>query len=302
MDGHNHEYPKIILMNKENSPVRRVMEITTIVGCKVSCVYCPQKKFVTAYKNRSDIFKFALHDFKKILAKIPADVDIFFCGMSEPFLNPACASMIGYAHQRGHKISIDTTLVGMTLADLEQIKGIPLQFLAIHLPSAEGYENINVDADYLELLNIITNGGLDYAKLYLHYYGETLHKDIKLNDVKRIPLYSRGGSIKVESLTLPTRARGKIGCRRNLRYNILLPNGDVLLCSTDWEMKHIIGNLNESDYDSLFSGEEFQNIVAGLSDEKIDILCRFCESHMYDADAQAKLMNLGSRIRRILRK
>jgi len=294
--------PNIILMNNEKLPVHQVMEITTIVGCKVSCVYCPQKKFVAAYKNRSDIFKFELHDFKEILAKIPTEVDIFFCGMSEPFLNPACPSMIAYAHQKGHKISIDTTLVGMTISDLKQIKGIPLQFLAIHLPSAEGYENINVDANYLELLNTITSGGLDYAKLYLHYYGETLHPDIKLNNVKRIPLYSRGGSIKVENLTLPTRAKGKIGCRRNLRYNILLPNGDVLLCSTDWEMKHIIGNLMESGYDSLFSSKEFQNVVAGLSDEKIDILCRFCESHMYDADAHAKLMNLGSRIRRTLRR
>jgi len=297
-----HYQLKIIVMNKAKRVIPQVMEITTVVGCKVSCAYCPQKKFVTAYKNRSDIFRFDLNNFKKLLAKIPAEVDIFFCGMSEPFLNPECAKMIAFAHQEGHKISIDTTLVGMTPADVKQIKEIPLQFLAIHLPSDEGYENINVDDNYLELLNRITQGGLNYAKLYLHYYGETLHKKIKLKNAIRIPLYSRGGTIKIEDLALPKRAKGKIGCRRNLRYNILLPNGDVLLCSTDWTMKHILGNLNESNYNSLFSSNVFQNIVEGLKDEKIDILCRFCESHMYDEDVYAKVMNLGSRIKRKLRR
>jgi len=278
------------------------MEITTVIGCKVSCDYCPQKKFVAAYKKRSDIFRFALDDFKKLLAKIPADVEIFFCGMSEPFLNPECAEMIAYTHRKGHKISIDTTLVGMTPKDVERLKEIPLQFLAIHLPSDQGYENIIVDQQYFKLLNSVTGGGLDYAKLYLHYYGESLHKDIKLDKAVKIPLYSRGGSIKISDLQLPQRAKGKIGCRRNLRYNILLPNGDVILCSTDWEMKHILGNLHETDYEQLFTGDSFMNILAGLKNEKNDILCRFCESHMYDKNLYARLMNLGSRIKKRLRK
>jgi hypothetical protein len=209
--------------------------------------------------------------------------------------------MISFAHQKGHKISIDTTLVGMTLADVQQIKKIPLQFLAIHLPSEEGYENIKVDDNYLEMLGLITKGGLNYAQLYMHYYGETLHKKIKLENARRIPLYSRGGTIKIENLQFPQRAKGKIGCRRNLRYNILLPNGDVILCSTDWEMKHILGNLHKSDYHSLFTSKPFLNIQEGLKNEKIDILCRFCESHMYDEDIYAKFMNLGSRIKRKLR-
>jgi sulfatase maturation enzyme AslB (radical SAM superfamily) len=280
---------------------KSVIEITTIVGCKVSCIYCPQKKFITAYRKRSDILKFDFENYQYLLSKIPDDVDIYFCGFSEPFLHPECAKMISYTHQKGHKVSIDTTLVGMTLDDVKILKDIPLDFLAIHLPSNNGYENIPVNDNYLELLHTVTNKGLNYAELYLHFYGESLHEKIHLKNTRRLPLYTRGGSILVETLGNPPRQKGKIGCRRNLRYNILLPNGDVVLCSTDWELKHILGNLNSMAYNSLYTNVNFRNIVDGLNDDSADILCRSCELHTFDKDLYTKFANSKSRIIRKLR-
>ena len=37
-----------------------------------------------------------------------------------------------------------------------------------------------------------------------------------------------------------------------------LPNGDVLLCCVDYAMKHVLGNLREQDYASLFEGEQYR--------------------------------------------
>jgi len=277
--------------NREELRTHHVLEITTIVGCKVACRYCPQEKFVNAYKKISDIYRFDLDNFKTVLATVPEEVDIYFCGMSEPFLHPQCAEMICYARQKGHRIALDTSLVGMTQADVNLLKDIPLLFLALHLPSSQGEETIKVDDNYLEILYSILGGGLNYQDLHLHYYGNELHEKIELGSAEQMPLFSRGGTIQVSNSALPGRFKGEIGCNRNHRYNVLLPNGDVLLCSTDWEMKHVLGNLNDTDYLTLFKGKAFFDIVAGMKNENVDILCRFCESHAHDVNLKAKIMN-----------
>jgi len=43
-------------------------------------------------------------------------------------------------------------------------------------------------------------------------------------------------------------------------------------------MKHVLGNLLSSDYDSLFSGEEFLKITEGLKNSFSDILCRYYDT------------------------
>ena len=98
--------------NRNEPEVQHVLEITTTVGCRVACSYCPQKEFVSAYKKRSDIYRFDLDSFKSVLDKVPKEVDIYFCGMSEPFLNPQCAEMVRLAWHKGHRVAIDTSLVG----------------------------------------------------------------------------------------------------------------------------------------------------------------------------------------------
>lgn len=72
------------------------MEITTRVGCKNMCVYCPQDKFIKAYKKRSDVVQMSLDTFKTCLDKIPHNIHIHFSGMAEPWLNPNCTDMILY--------------------------------------------------------------------------------------------------------------------------------------------------------------------------------------------------------------
>ena len=180
--------------NRNESEIQHVLEITTTIGCRVACAYCPQKEFVNAYKKRSDIYRFDLDSFQSVLVKVPKEVDIYFCGMSEPFLNPQCAEMVRLAWQKGHRVAIDTSLVGVTQADLRVLREIPLLFLALHLPSNQGEEQIEVDDDYLAILRSILAGKLHYQKLHLHYYGDELHEKLGLDDAGQMPLFSRGGA------------------------------------------------------------------------------------------------------------
>ncbi len=67
-----------------------------------------------------------------------------------------------------------------------------------------------------------------------------------------------------------------------MRWNVLLPNGDVVLCSQDYSLRYVLGNLLEQNYHSLFTGEEFVRIIQGKNDDNANSLCRQCEKFAYD--------------------
>ena len=86
---------------------------------------------------------------------------------------------------------------------------------------------------------------------------------------------SRSENVKIDGFSLK-RINGPLsGCMR-MKVNILLPNGDVVLCCNDYSQKHILGNLFSSDYESLFKSDEYIKVLKGLKDDSLDILCRYC--------------------------
>ena len=85
-----------------------------------------------------------LDNFRTYIEKVPPEVDIWFAGMSEPWLNPECTEMLLYAHNKGHKICVFTTLIGMKLSDLDLIESVPFGFFQVHLPSDLGHQKIQI--------------------------------------------------------------------------------------------------------------------------------------------------------------
>lgn len=278
------------------------IEITTVISCKVQCRYCPQTKLVSAYTKKSKTYYTSLADFKTCIDKIPLNVEIWFSGFGEPWLNPECTQMILYAHQRGHKIVVCTTLVGMKASDIALMEHVPFQLFCVHLPSGEESEKILAYKEYLEVLEALLESKI---KLKYLFREETLHPKVKSLITKRIngflwyQLYkrlsfslpnTRAGNIEIKDKSQPRRRRGVIACRR-LGQFVLLPNGDVVLCCMDYGLKHVIGNLLVSDYHLLFQSGEYLKILQGLKDESIDILCRYCEKYVVDKSLSAKWFN-----------
>jgi len=257
------------------------LEITPKIGCSISCAYCPQDKLIAAYSKRSNIFELTFDNFKTCLDKVPLNVDVIFSGMCEPFLNPDCSKMVLYAHERGHKVGVDTTLAGMNLSDIEIMEKIPFRYFGVHLPSKEAKEQIKVDNNYLTLLDKISKSRI---KIFYKFHGSLPHPQVKsiVGNIHWAPIVTRSGNLKRENRLYPKRKKGVIGCRRNLCWNVLLPNGDVLLCSSDYGVQHVLGNLLYDDYNSLFCNEEFFKVKKGLSDPSIDILCRYCDTFVYN--------------------
>jgi adenine C2-methylase RlmN of 23S rRNA A2503 and tRNA A37 len=72
------------------------LEITTRIGCRVNCKFCPQKKLLDHYKENShNIIQknvLSFKNFKKCIDKVPSSVRIDFSGMAEPWLNKDCTN------------------------------------------------------------------------------------------------------------------------------------------------------------------------------------------------------------------
>jgi sulfatase maturation enzyme AslB (radical SAM superfamily) len=251
------------------------IEITTNIGCKNLCSYCPQSVIVNAYTRRSNLLQMSYEIFQKCLDSIPTDTILIFSGMSEPWLNPNIKEMLLYSLQKGYKIFLSTTLIGMKPEDVSFLKSLKsLQQIHIHLPSANGKERIEVDNNYLQILDELSKSNIKIV----YRTHDTVHpalKTLSIKDYGYCAVTTRAGNIK--SNLAPKIKRGEIKCERNLNHPVLLPNGDVILCCMDFGMKHFLGNLLSCDYESLFNSKEFLKVKAGMRGAREDILCRNCE-------------------------
>ncbi len=271
-----------------------VLEITTRIGCGVGCRFCPQSRLASAYSARGDGGRpehlMTLDTFAGCLERLPAYVEIDFSGFAEPWLNPDCTKMLTHALERDHRVRVHTTLQGVDISDAAVLAAVPpdkIGWFSLHLPSRDaGLERFRIDGEYLEVLHLILDARRD-VKLVYHGSGvearvenQLARLGIELTQPRRT--HTRAGNVDLTGLhTLrreqaPERLPGKIGCRRP-GWRVLLPNGDVTLCCMDYGLEHVLGNLLESSFESVFWGPEMQRVLRGREDESIDVLCRTCE-------------------------
>jgi len=257
----------------------RTIDITTNVGCSVRCAFCPQDKLLPAYRDRGGTRQMTFAAFREMLRKIPPDTALDFSGMAEPWLNPDCTEMLLHAHERGYEVAAFTTTIGMDEADVARIQSIPFRRFVVHLPDTERYSKIEMSDAYLQILANIVGSGIPNREFMTM---GTLPREVAAvigRRIKRTRMMSRAGNLT--NVRAPERLAGPIRCRScgdSLDHNMLLPNGDVILCCMDYGLRHVLGNLLVSDYRELFESESFKRVQAGLDDDSFDILCRYCEN------------------------
>lgn len=250
------------------------IEISTVVGCKMNCSYCPQKLHVTNYARENSEFKMSMDTFRKCIDKLPRHVEILFAGMAEPWLNPDATDMVLLAHSFGFKVGVYTTTVGMTKQDVDAIKHLPFLHFCIHLPDRDGKMKLNITTQYLYVLrqalqiphNLVCIGDLHPAILPI-----TGPVPDSTNG-----LISRAGNIKSMAIPPKTGPLECSVCGPKIDHNVLLPNGDVLLCCMDYGNENVIGNLLRDEYDDLFKSAEYTRIMDAMKNGG-DVLCRKCE-------------------------
>jgi hypothetical protein len=306
-----------------------LLEITTAIGCKNRCSYCPQEKLINAYsssrnKNKDFLMSFAV--FKKCIDKVPRDVDVGFVGFCEPFQNPECTKMILYANKRGHNVQLFTTLVGLAHPQLDLLLNkvsfshFPFDKIKkgfqVHLPSEGNYERIKVNKKYLSLVQKLLNSK---EIICFHYHGENVHPKLKkmlekseYHHAHQRPLHSRGRNIKIKKVKWPKKLRGEIICNFaikkkggfDLHCHVLLPDGTVVSCGNDYSLQHVLGNLSTSSWESLHKSKPYKEIKRGLKDESSNILCRYCfntqnidvKASWYNSELSLNKLFLGLKI------
>jgi radical SAM protein with 4Fe4S-binding SPASM domain len=270
-----------------------VMELTTMIGCPVMCTFCPQDNLRDNYGK--DIKYMQPMDLITVLAKLPKNTRIDFSGMSEPWANPACTTMLETVIYMGFKVAIYTTLYGMT--DPEKVRKIlesypdQVEVIMLHLPDSNGNmkgwkpttEWMNAFETMIKIQVPCGIGAMTMDKSGVVH--EFLHPYVK--QLAGWQGHTRADSldpeqVKGQALSVTPRNEFALTCRSTPFYdrNVLLPNGDVVLCCMDYNLKHVIGNLLKQTYEEMMQGEKLAEIIKMNEAAGFDkcSICKSCEN------------------------
>lgn len=279
------------------------LEITTMIGCPLACTFCPQDALQAAYGKGPRLLN--VENFEIVLKKLPSHVRIDFSGMAEPFKNPHCIKFVELAAVKANPIAIYTTLSGLRKEDTDKLAGYvkDLRFrpFVIHLPDSSGnMRGFRYDDNYLYALETL----LPLPEVRCMTMSEHSQIDEHLLEVisgsarrdqlmAKLPKHSfkgwrRAGSLNdsnVRDQPLEEKVEWNCGitCAFTPFYdhNVMLPDGRVVLCCMDYGIKHVIGNLLESDYEDLFNSPEMARVLNANMSTKPEVkshsICTQCD-------------------------
>lgn len=219
------------------------LEITTVLGCSIQCVYCPQSSLVKASKGISERV-LTFERFKECLVNVPSHVKIHWTGYSEPCLCKELDSMIDFVHKKGHKQLISTTLGGY-FESAAFVSNFPhFSSFTLHLPDKDGLmEGIANKPTYIPRVKRLFQSILENnPNLHLLTFGENFHPEIE----SIIKLYKQKGvEISAE--------------RRN-------------------HLHQRAGLIDAASIDDVLNSKEIDNAIAGSQSKKF----KFRNNHSFD--------------------
>ncbi len=229
------------------------VEITTRIGCKVLCKYCPQDKLVKAYRSSKKIM--TLSGFKKIIGNVNKNTAVIFSGFCEPFLNTNASDMMIYAYNKGFKVELWTTFIGFSKKDLNKLEESKIVFdrVVFHRFKSVMFKNAE---------------SVNKFKTFKERIPSLVYQEIKVVN----PISRAGNNFSYES------SEKNIKCIQNkIESNVVLPDGSLHLCCNDFSLKHRIGNLYRENANSKNISDNLKKINSMLSDNKKFVICRYCE-------------------------
>jgi hypothetical protein len=270
-----------------------VMELTTMIGCPLMCTFCPQDSLRTTYGDDTKYMQ--TMDLLAIVSKLPKNTRIDFSGMSEPWANPDCTTMLEMVLYMGFKVAVYTTLYGMT--EPERVKRVlethptQVEVVMLHLPDANGnMKGWKYSDEWMNSLRTMSQLNLPCGVGAMTMDGTGLVAPELQAVVGRLAGWkghTRADSLPVEQIgaqdiSITPRNDFALTCRSTPFYdrNVLLPNGDVVLCCMDYDLKHIIGNLLKQTYDEVMQGKPLMDLTAINETPEFNkcSICKSCEN------------------------
>lgn len=274
------------------------LELTTMIGCPLMCTFCPQKNLKQSYGKNTKYM--TVDTLITVLDKLPINTTIDFSGMAEPWANPDCTDMLEQTLARGFKVSIFSTLFGMKVEDATRIAKLFEKYnsqivtVCIHLPDANGNMlGWKYSEEWKQCFLIIANSKAPNGVGAMTMDGSgKVHPDIAgfARVSYHAELHTRADSLDVTQIGMqPVKVTpnhtSPLTCRSTPFFdrNVLLPNGDVVLCCMDYNLKHIIGNLLDQNYEDIFKNKALLDLIKtnetpGFSKCSI---CKSCDNVTY---------------------
>lgn len=268
-----------------------VLEVTTAVGCSINCRFCPQSKFISEYYKENNARKkyLAADDFNVMISHVEKDCVFMFAGFGEPFLNPDCMKLLEIACESGHKVHFFSTLVGASIENVETLIDLPIDLFTLHAADRYGNAHIPLTEDYYKKVEIVLNAQKKDGRPFVDYanaQGEADGRVVQLCKDKieiMVSVHDRAGNVNEESaehVKIKIGKKDKIECQcvgAMLNSNVVLPDGTLLLCNSDYGMQHVLGNLIKDDVHTIRNDAAFQEILKAFQGNgSVDLLCRKC--------------------------
>jgi hypothetical protein len=200
--------------------------------------------------------------------------------------------------ESGFTVAIYTTLYGMTIDDAGQVSQLlqkynpQIEAVVLHLPDTNGnMKGWKHSEDWENVAKIILKSNLSCGiqSMTMDSEGEV---DKKISHIFNGKLAGFLGISRADSLNVKQvegqpinpipRHNKSVTCASSPFYdrNTLLPNGDVVLCCMDYNLKHVIGNLLIQDYSDLFNSLELTSIIKINEAAEFNkcSICKSCEN------------------------
>lgn len=278
---------------------RIYIEITNC--CNLTCSFCPPSKREQKFMD--------LEAFRRVLDKLKGHGQYIYLHIKgEPMLHPQFFDILKVCDDYDVKVNLTTngTLIQGSIEALIDQKS--LRQVSISLQSQENTEDVEAFKVYMaEVLNLVAKGSSlsdVIFELRLWNYEEMINGyrsgknqvaldmimdslDVPIDTIESI---GQGKGIKLKPQVYLSKSLafqwpdmsldiiGRQGTCYGLRQQVgILVNGDVVPCCLDHEGDVVLGNIFESDFESIVTSNRASTMVDGFEQRKIvEPLCMRC--------------------------
>lgn len=248
---------------------------------------------------------------------------------SEPTLDKRFIDVLRRIKSGGHFVEVSTNMSGMTKEKMEAIVkerliddfkisffGGTEELYKQLMPNLNFYKVVSLIKSFLEI-NQANGNSIDVEIIVV--LGPWIDMEENMNHIRhlfpnvRIHPYGfldRAGSVKGHSNSKRLqdeesfRTHSLAGCKlkRPFERTVIMANGDVILCSQDWDREEIVGNVFETSIKEVWNGVVFQKArqrVMGQLETPDSYICKRCKlallSSKESGEEKVKMNFIGDR-------
>lgn len=281
----------------KNSPFYLMVETTSI--CNLSCPMCPRQ--LASINRKNNLIDYGL--FQKLMEETGSKLMfLLLWNFGEPFLNPELFKMIRLAKKYHVFVGISTNGILLTKGNIYKLLDSGLDYLIISLDGADentyikyrkGGNFYTVVNNIKELIRARSREHLakPFVNLQCIIFKDTAYQ---MNDyialgknlgVDKISFKKIHYSHLINKDMLPSEKRytrerkSEAFCSRPFLGAVVLSDGDVGVCCNDLEAKHIIENIKNLSFLSIWNSKEFRFFRDSITKnfKNVDI-CQTCYS------------------------